>query len=142
MAAVWPSAQMRSIFVLVAVLLLIEQINDYPVFNIDRPAENAFLAQMDHIPTSCPLFFAQSSRPGPDFNTLYRHNVDSMLVAEASGIPTINGYSTFLPPGWSLAHPEDGAYLSNVRGWLASHAVTGPVCAVDFKTGAWTIFSD
>lgn len=142
MAAVWRLPQMRSIFVLVAVLLLIEQINDYPVFNLDRPAENAFLAQVDHIPPSCRVFFAQSSRPGPDLNTWYRHNVDSMLLAEISGIPTINGFSTFLPPRWSLVHPEGAEYLSNVREWLASHAVTGPVCAVDFRTGAWTFFSD
>jgi hypothetical protein len=141
-ASFWRLAQMRSVVVLVAVLLLAEQINDYPLFNIDRPAENAFLAKMDHVPPSCRIFFAQSSRPGPDLNTLYRHNVDSMLVAEASGIPTINGYATFLPPGWSLGHPEEDGYLSNVRGWLASHAVTGPVCAVDFNSGDWTIFSD
>jgi hypothetical protein len=142
MAAVWRLAQMRSIFVLVAVLLLIEQINDYPVFNLDRPAENAFLAQLDHIPPSCRVFFAQSSRPGPDVNTWYRHNVDSMILAEVSGIPTINGFATFQPPRWSLVHPESGEYLSNVREWLASHAVTGPVCAIDFKTGVWTIISD
>ena len=142
MAAVWRSAQMRAIFVIVAVLLLIEQINDYPVFNLDRPAENAFLAQVDHIPSSCRVFFAESSRPGPDLNTWYRHNVDSMILAEVSGIPTINGFSTFLPPRWSLVHPEGGEYLSNVREWLGNHAVTGPVCAIDFKTGAWTIISD
>ncbi len=142
MAAVWRLAQMRAIFVLVAVLLLVEQINDYPVFNLDRPAENAFLAQVDHIPSSCRVFFAESSRPGPDLNTWYRHNVDSMILAEVSGIPTINGFSTFLPPRWSLVHPEGGEYLSNVREWLGNHAVTGPVCAIDFKTGAWTIISD
>jgi hypothetical protein len=127
MTAVWRLAQMRSIFVLVAVLLLIEQINDYPVFNVDRPAENAFLAQVDHIPSSCRVFFAESSRPGPDLNTWFRHNVDSMILAEVSGIPTVNGFSTFLPPRWSLVHPESGEYLSNVREWLGGHAVTGPV---------------
>jgi hypothetical protein len=127
MTAVWQLAQMRSIFVLVAVLLLIEQINDYPVFNVDRPAENAFLAQVDHIPSSCRVFFAESSRPGPDLNTWFRHNVDSMILAEVSGIPTVNGFSTFLPPRWSLVHPESGEYLSNVREWLGGHAVTGPV---------------
>ena len=41
----------------------------------------------------CRVFFAQSSRPGPDFNTLYRHNVDSMLVAEAGSFD----YRNFVP---------------------------------------------
>ena len=117
-------ADVRSILVLVAVLLLIEQKNDYPVFTVDRPAENAFLAQVVHIPPSCRVFFAESSRPGPDLNTWFRHNVDSMILAEISGIPTINGFSTFLPPHWNLVHPEGDEYLSNVREWLASHAVT------------------
>ncbi len=141
MAAAWQSARMRPICVLIAGLLLIEQINNYPMFNLDRAAENAFLERVDHIPPSCRVFFAQSSRPGPDLNAWYRHNVDSMILAELSGVPTINGFSTFLPPHWSLVHPEGKEYLSNVREWLTSHAVTGPVCAVDFKTGAWAMFS-
>ena len=141
MAAVWRSAQMRSVLVLVAVLLLIEQINDYPVFNIDRPAENAFLAQMDHIPPSCRVFFAQSSRPGPDLNTWFRHNVDSMIPRKSLASQRSMAFRRFCHRA-GIVHPEGGEYLSGVREWLASQAVTGPVCAVDFRTGAWTNFSE
>jgi hypothetical protein len=138
----WRQTQTRPVFVLLALLLLIEQINDYPVFNIDRPAENAFFTAIDHVPSACHAFFAINSRPGPDLDTLYRHNVDAMIIAELSGIPTINGYASFLPPRWRLVHPEDKEYETEVHEWLTNHAVTGPICAVDFKTGTWTVLSD
>jgi hypothetical protein len=141
-AVIWKLPQIRMALVLIALLLLIEQVNDYPIFNIDRSSENAFLAEVNHVPPSCRVFFAQNSRLGPDISTLYRHNVDAMILAEVSGTPTINGYATFLPPRWMLVHPEEAQYLSEIHEWLASHAVTGPVCAVDFKTGSWTILSD
>jgi len=135
----WRRTDMRAVFVLLACLLLIEQINNAPVFDIDRPAENAFFASVDHVPPECRAFFAENSRPGPDFQSLYRHNVDSMILAELSGTPTLNGFATFLPPHWNLVHPEQPQYLAAVRDWLARHPARGPVCGVNFQTGAWTV---
>ena len=135
----WRRTEMQMVFVLLACLLLVEQINNAPVFDIDRPAENAFFASVDHVPPACRAFFAQNSRPGPDFQSLYRHNVDSMILAELSGTPTLNGFTTFLPPHWNLVHPEQPQYLTAVRDWLARHPVRGPICGVNFRTGAWTV---
>ena len=135
----WRRTEMRTVFILLACLLLVEQINNAPMFNIDRPAENAFFASVDHVPPACRAFFAENSRPGPDFQSLYRHNVDSMILAELSGTPTLNGFTTFLPPHWNLVHPEQPQYLIAVRDWLARHPVGGPVCGVNFRTGAWTV---
>lgn len=135
----WLRAETRTVYVLLAGLLLAEQINNSPVFNIDRPAENAFFASVDHVPASCRAFFAENSRPGPDVPGLYRHNVDSMILAELSGTPTLNGFTTFLPSHWNLVHPELPQYLTAVHDWLARHPVRGPVCGVNFQTGAWTV---
>jgi hypothetical protein len=140
-AETWRQHAARPVLVLLAGLLLVEQVNNFPIFNIDRPAEAAFFASMDRIPPACRAFFAENSRPGPDVQTLYRHNVDSMMVAELTHVPTINGFATFLPPDWDLVHPEKPQYLVDVRSWLALHPVHGPVCGVDFQTGAWTVMS-
>ena len=135
----WRRAEMRMVFVLLACLLLAEQINDDSVFLIDRPAQNAFFASVDHVPASCRVFFAENSRPGPDVLGLYRHNVDSMVLAELTGTPTINGYATFTPPHWNLVRPEQPRYLADVHDWLTRHAVSGPVCGINFQTHEWTV---
>jgi hypothetical protein len=110
-----------------------------PVFQINREAELTFFAAMNQVPPQCRVFFAENSRPGPDYQTLYRHNVDAMLLAKIPGTPTINGFATFLPPYWNLFHPESPDYLPAVRTWLINHAVAGPVCGINFKTGAWSV---
>lgn len=140
LALIWRRLELRPICAILACLLLVEQLNDAPVFNISRNTERAFFAAMDHIPPQCHSFFAENSRPGPDILTLYRHNVDAMLLAEISGTPTINGYATFLPLHWNLLHPESPQYLLAIRTWLTTHAVTGPVCGINFQTGAWSVY--
>jgi hypothetical protein len=140
LALIWRRPELRPICVVLGCLLLMEQLNDAPVFNINRSSERAFFVGMSHVPLQCRVFFAENSRPGPDILTIYRHNVDAMLVAELSGTPTINGYATFLPPHWNLLHPESPAYLPAVRTWLTSQGVTGPVCGINFKTGAWSVY--
>lgn len=127
------------VFVLLSVLLLIEQVNNTPAYQIDRPEKLAFFAAMNHVPASCRVFFAENSAPGPDALTRYRHNVDLMILAELSGTPTINGYATFLPPHWDLLHPEQPTYRPAVEAWLARHQVQGPVCGIDFRTGVWSV---
>jgi hypothetical protein len=140
LALIWRRPGLRPVCIGLGCLLLIEQLNDAPVFLISRPAERAFFAAMDHVPPHCRVFFAENSRPGPDYQSLYRHNVDAMILAEMSGTPTINGFATFLPPYWNLVHPESPQYLPAVRNWLISHAVAGPVCGINFQTGTWSVY--
>jgi hypothetical protein len=67
-------------------------------------------------------FFYSSSRPGlPDWND----HVDGMWAEIASGVPTINGYSGFSPPGWNPLYAaavrssrDEGRVRHDLLGWI------------------------
>jgi hypothetical protein len=129
----------RLLTCLVGLVLLLEQINDRPVFLIDRHAQNAFFNSISAPPVLCGAFFAENSRGGYDVDSTYRHNVDAMLVAELKGIPTLNGYATFLPRHWSLLHPEQPQYLNNLKAWMAYHPISVKVCGLNFISRRWDL---
>ena len=51
-------------------------------------------------PTACDAFFY--SAVGPAFTPL-KYSIDAMWAALASGVPTINGFTSFRPDGWLLS---------------------------------------
>jgi hypothetical protein len=121
-------------------MLLAEEVTLEQSVDIDRPAEMAFLHRLAPPPPGCRVFYAAAARPGmvgdQRITDIYSHNVDAMVVAEWFHIPTINGFSTFTPPGWDFAAPEHADYASRVARYIEAHGLTG-VCAVNFTTGAW-----
>ncbi len=139
LAAMWRKPASRVAVGLLVLLLLVEQVNDFPIFQTDRIAEVAYYAGFPAPPAACGAFYAENSRPGPDVLTLYRHNVDAMVLAELRAIPTVNGFATFQPPGWNLIHPDQPAYREAVHTWLATHPVAGKVCGVDFINRQWQV---
>ena len=55
---------------------------------------------------------------------------DSMFIAFAHALPTLNGYSAWFPPGWELANPQEDTYPGRVRAWIGRHRLTN-VCELD-----------
>ena len=132
---------------LVAALLLVEEINLYTPLGLFRAPVRAALATIPPPPPSCRLFYAVGTlnpvTDGPDFiRTLYRHNVDAMLVAEMLAVPTINGLATFNPPDWSFADPQDPSYQMRVARYLAGHDVRTGACALDLTQHTWNPHPD
>jgi hypothetical protein len=135
----WQQLGARIAIGVLAAFLLFEQVNAMPVALLDVSSQIAFLEKVTRVPGACRVFFAENARLGPDVEGKYRHNVDAMLVAELSGVPTVNGMGTFTPVGWSLSQPQNGDYLSRVRQWLSEHNLAQGICGVDFQTGDWHI---
>jgi len=133
----WRESKTKLPLILITGLLVVEQVNDFPVFNIDRATENNFISSIQPAPASCDVFFAENSRPGVDIDTSRRHNVDAVIVSELFGKPTINGYATFIPPHWNLVHPQEPGYLDDVHAWLTSNPVDMRLCGLNFRTGEW-----
>jgi hypothetical protein len=75
------------------------------------------------VPAS-PAFLARSDDP----HALY--GIDSLFVAFQRGLPTLNGYSVWSPPGWELWEVGGVGYRAHVEEWVAGHRLTG-VCAYD-----------
>lgn len=99
------------------------------------------VASVPPAPAGCSAFFTQESqdrlgRHASEYDGLYNHNVDAMLISELIGLPTINGYSTFNPPGWNFADPEQPNYLNRV--WVyAQERALDHLCALNLHSMAW-----
>jgi hypothetical protein len=50
-----------------------------------------------------------------------------MMVSILTGVPTLNGLSSKLPPSWDLLSIDPG-YEDNVRRWVARQHIEGKVC--------------
>jgi hypothetical protein len=128
---------------LICALLVVEQVNTQANLSLNRPHELARLHAVPQPPSGCGAFFASSGRPesfaGPRLDGIYSHNVDAMLIAEMVHLPTINGFATFVPPGWDLVAPDTPAYLDNVRRFAAAHHISA-LCSLDLKTMQWAHF--
>ncbi len=124
-----------------AALLLAEQLNAYSPRFLDRPLEAGRLAAIPPPPGECRAFFVTAARAesrfGEEVANEYNHNTEAMLVAEALGLPTINGISTFNPPRWPAGFPPDPAYLEAVRAYAKAWGVEEGLCGLDLRRFAW-----
>lgn len=124
----------------VCLVLLAENANVLPPLGIARPAEVARLAAIGAPPVGCSFFFASSARPGalygPDVDGRYSHNADAMLVAELTGLPTINGVASFAPPWWNLSFPAAPDYRARVAEHVARFGLAAP-CELDLARARW-----
>jgi hypothetical protein len=130
----------RPVLVLIATLLVLEEISVARPLDLDRTAEAARLRSVPPPPAGCKVFFATAARreslPDPVINGLYSHNVDAMMIAEYLNVPTINGYASFFPRGWALYNPGTPEYLATVARYVAAHHVSG-LCGLDLATMRW-----
>jgi hypothetical protein len=122
---------------LLGALLVAEQLVA-PYYGADRRAEEARLAAIANPPPDCRVFIATRPREGTITDQrlgLYSPNVDAMMAASALRLPTINGFSTFNPPGWNLADPSGPTYPARALAEAARHNLTP--CGLDFESLRW-----
>jgi hypothetical protein len=134
---------MAPVLIVGCVLLIVEESN-LPVLALNRPREISRLGEISAPPAGCEAFFVSEARPekyvgylGPAIDGIYSHNVDAMLIAETKMLPTINGFSTFVPPGWDLTDPDNSSYSERVLKYAALHGVR-KLCALNLRTMSWT----
>jgi hypothetical protein len=131
----------KPLVAVLCVLLVIEEINVGPPLSLNRLRELAWLEAVPPPPAGCRAFFVSAARPGTYMGAaltgLISHNIDAMLIAETKGLPTINGSSTFMPPGWYLEKPSQPAYQELVGSYAARYNI-GHLCALNLQTDSWT----
>jgi hypothetical protein len=98
------------------------------------------IARIPKAPANCRAFFVSAApledELGFDPGHFLRPNMDGMLLAELHGLPTVNGTSTFLPPGWQLLNPDDVSYRSFILDYAKSHGLQN-VCGLNLRTREW-----
>ena len=94
-------------------------------------------------PAACDAFFY--SVVGGKFDPS-KYSIDAMWAALESGVPTINGYTAFRPPGWYLStctvhsHSEDGRLRSDLARWVEQNRLApGRVCPVRLRSRVRTV---
>jgi hypothetical protein len=142
-AAAKPSLQGRrrrrdpvasSAIVIVAAFLVLEQVNTASSHTISRQQESARLGRIERPAFSCDSFFLVSSTDQQLHPVALQ--LDAMLVSQRLGVPTVNGYSGFAPPGWELSIPQASDYLAKVESWARTNQLQR-LCALDVGQAKW-----
>jgi len=132
-----------STVVLLLVLLVSEPNRQVFTFERSNAVFDHWVSAPLDIDPSCRAFFikgaseAYTSRYG-DIWGLY--GIDAMFISLQHSLPTLNGYSAWTPPEWSLANPLHPGYLPEVRRWIARNHLEG-VCQLDIDARTMTPFN-
>jgi len=118
----------------VAILLTLEQVNLASVSRFDRLTEQALLASVPAPPPGCRAFayYNDGSRALPALL------VDAMRISQKFGVPTVNGYSGGVPPGWILNGVWEPDYWDRVKQWARDKSLAGPLCRYVEPTKSWS----
>jgi len=114
---------------------LFEQLNSGDGQYYSISAENARLEKLAaKLPENCSAFYVAAGALGnnnqEDFGDQnYMH--DAMLVSIRRHVPTLNGRSGKIPPGWSLRNVRAPEYEQNVSHWIEQHKLEGNVCRLE-----------
>jgi hypothetical protein len=98
--------------------------------SISRTVELARLNRLAAtLPEGCTAFYVAAA---PERGKVKReYQIDAMLISVVRGVPTLNGYSGHVPPGWSLREVEAADYEERVAKWIATHELAGRICRLE-----------
>jgi hypothetical protein len=121
----------------VLALAAIEQVNLSQRAILSRDFERQHLAAVGKAPPECRSFYA-APQAGRAF---YEVQNDAMMIALAQYLPTINGYSGLLAPGWDFLDTNAADYEQQAMHWAVNRGIAEGLCRVDVERGIWTVLA-
>lgn len=118
----------------IVLLCLIEQLNVLDVARLPRTEKLQWLAAVPMPPAECRSFLVDD-RSVVSEDLFYE--TDAMWMTLKTGLPTLNGYSGWAPPGWPMRDSPD--YFAAARQWIARNKMDG-VCLYDRPSRRWSPF--
>jgi hypothetical protein len=107
------------------VFLYWEQSGDMTGYFFDKYQDAARIKEMaSQIPPNASTFFIAVDPKITDGLDI-GYQVDAMMTAQLTGIPTINGYSGTFPPNWYLNALRDKSYYWYIYQWISRYQL-GP----------------
>ncbi len=118
---------------LVLAIACVEQVNlDSSALN--RTTENLLILRTSHPPKQCKSFFISDVS---HLRLSWQNNIDAMIIATNTGLPTLNGYSG-QPPEDFMGETEAPSYLALMQKYAVAHRVSDHLCRIDRSTLAWS----
>ncbi len=121
----------------VLALAAMEQVNLAERTYLSRNFERQHLAAVGKAPPECRSFYA-APQAGRAF---YEVQNDAMIIALAQYLPTINGYSSLLAPGWDFLDTNAADYEQQAVHWAVNRGIAEGLCRVDVERGIWTVLA-
>jgi hypothetical protein len=119
--------------------MIVEQGNAHrDVFS--KSVERGFMASVPPTPASCRAMVMLADKD-THMGWWAPLQIDAMLIAQANGIPTVNGYSGWTPDGWALHMPTEPGYEARVRDWVFTHNALTGLCTFHYETRKWAPFN-
>lgn len=123
------------LLLLLAAGLGIEQVNTMATHLLSRKAESDNFARIPLPPPNCTSFYVSN----------WSDNEIGMLLSQTAGawiaqrynIPTLNGTSSWYPPGWDLMKAPRGHLSERAMKWAEQNGVADGLCALDIASGIW-----
>lgn len=135
----WPRPLMAGI----AVLMVAAELNSQSAQALYRHEEQEVTARIPPAPAACRAFVVtsrghQAQAGSPQFDALYHHTVDAMMLAEERALPTPNGFATFVPPEIAKVNtlPVRPGVL---REYARRHDIEAGLCQLDLDNDRWTV---
>jgi hypothetical protein len=111
-AAFFEKPRKLGVTIFLLALLVAEQVQ--PAFNFSKQEARERASHLvKAVPRGCPSFLYD---PPPAERTLpdYVYQIDAMIASLELGIPTLNGFSGSVPPGWKGS-------AEAAKGWMQSY---------------------
>ena len=112
-----------------------EQVNLAQATDLSRNFEREHFSALGQAPRECQTFYVA---PQPK-RILGYGQVDAMMVALAQHLPTINGHSGLLPPGWDFYDGNAPDYEQRAARWALKRGIAEGLCRADIDKGTWTV---
>ena len=117
-------------------LIVVEQLNLGQGSTIDRSKQLYALIVAPDPPAACRAFYITDIGPNPV--VFYISTIDAMLISQHFEIPTVNGYSGQVPPGYDFLDPASVGYVDRVHVWADAHGVLEGLCSHDRVSREWS----
>ena len=119
-----------------AVLLLAEQVS-LGLGTRQTSSVTGWFARVGRPPAACQSFYVTpgAGPPAP----WYEYQSEAMMLAQEIGLPTLNGNSSWYPPGWEpMRDATAPGYPAAVAAWIAQNRLRD-VCQLDASSAQWTL---
>ena len=114
---------------------MLESIGDTEAGGLYAADERALLAGLPAPPAGCRVFGFAPQPPGRRPGWMMQS--DALMLSLHWRLPTVNGNSSWTPPGWELLEPASPGYAGDLRAWVDGHRLADEFCAYREDERRW-----